>query len=92
MDRIADFLFEAKTLKELPGAGYPFLGSGGESVAEHSFMTAIIAFTLSRMISVDIDGAKMAARGFCHHIFLAAFISKERINDNHGKNYEQTWN
>ncbi len=60
MDRIADFLFEAKTLKELPRAGYPFLGSGEESIAEHSFMTAFIAFTLSRMAS-DVDGAKMVA-------------------------------
>ncbi len=67
MDRIADFLFEAKTLKELPRAGYPFLGAGRESIAEHSFMTAFIAFTLSRMAS-DVDGAKMVAMALIHDL------------------------
>jgi putative hydrolases of HD superfamily len=49
MKAIADLLFEAKMLKELPRAGYPFLGIGRESVAEHCFSTAFIGYVMSRM-------------------------------------------
>jgi len=34
-------------LKKTPRTGYQFLGSGGESVADHSFRTAIIGFLLA---------------------------------------------
>ena len=34
-------------LKKTPRTGYQFLGSGQESVAEHSFRTAIIGYVLS---------------------------------------------
>ncbi|MFH1153359.1 MAG: HD domain-containing protein [Pseudomonadota bacterium] len=65
MDRIADFLFEVKTLKELSRAGYAFLGTGSESVAEHSFMTAVIAFTMSRM-EPDVNGGRLVAMALVH--------------------------
>jgi putative hydrolase of HD superfamily len=47
MEKIADLLFEARMLKEIPRSGYPFLGAGRESVAEHSFSTAFIAYVLT---------------------------------------------
>lgn len=56
MDRIADFLFEAGMLKRTPRTGWQFLGSGQESVAEHTFRTAMIAYALSRISGeVDVD-------------------------------------
>lgn len=42
-----NFLFEVGMLKKTPRTGYQFLGSGGESVADHSFRTAIIGHVLS---------------------------------------------
>jgi putative hydrolases of HD superfamily len=42
-----NFLFEVGMLKKTPRSGFQFLGSGKESVAEHSFRTAIIGYTLS---------------------------------------------
>jgi putative hydrolase of HD superfamily len=47
--RLADFVFEALFLKRTPRSGYSFLGRGEESVAEHSFGVALIAFALARM-------------------------------------------
>lgn len=47
MQEMINFLFEAGMLKKTPRTGYQFLGSGQESVAEHSFRTAIIGYTLS---------------------------------------------
>lgn len=40
------FLFEAGMLKKTPRTGYQFLGTGSESVADHSFRTAIIGYWL----------------------------------------------
>ena len=47
MKEVINFLFEVGMLKKTPRTGYQFLGSGQESVAEHSFRTAIIGYLLS---------------------------------------------
>ena len=47
MKKAVHFLFEVGMLKKTPRTGYQFLGSGGESVADHSFRTAIIGFLLA---------------------------------------------
>jgi len=47
MKALINFLFEVGMLKKTPRTGYQFLGSGQESVAEHSFRTAIIGYMLS---------------------------------------------
>jgi putative hydrolases of HD superfamily len=46
---IADFLFEVGMLKRTPRSGFQFLGTGRETVAEHSLRTAIIGYTLARL-------------------------------------------
>jgi putative hydrolases of HD superfamily len=46
MKSLVNFLFEVGMLKKTPRTGYQFLGSGAESVAEHSFRTAIIGYIL----------------------------------------------
>jgi putative hydrolase of HD superfamily len=48
MKNIVNFLFEVGMLKRTPRTGYQFLGSGNESVAEHSFRAAVIGYVLSR--------------------------------------------
>ncbi len=47
MKRLADFLFEIGMLKRTPRTGWQFLGSGAESVAEHAFRSAAIAYALA---------------------------------------------
>ncbi|NOQ52051.1 MAG: HD domain-containing protein [Desulfuromonadaceae bacterium] len=49
MKNIANFLFEVGMLKRTPRTGFQFLGSGAESVAEHSFRAAMIGYTLAQM-------------------------------------------
>src|SRR5512133_589962 len=49
MKNLANFLFEVGMLKRTPRTGFQFLGSGAESVAEHSFRTAIIGYTLAKL-------------------------------------------
>lgn len=49
MKNLANFLFEVGMLKRTPRTGFQFLGSGAESVAEHSFRTAVIGYTLAKL-------------------------------------------
>ncbi len=46
---IADFLFEVGMLKRTPRSGFQFLGTGEETVAEHSLRVAIIGYVLAKM-------------------------------------------
>jgi len=53
LSKITHFLFEVGMLKRTPRSGYQFLGSGGESVADHCFRTAVIGYVLSRLAGVE---------------------------------------
>jgi putative hydrolase of HD superfamily len=49
MKDVVNFLFETGMLKKTPRTGFQFLGSGGESVAEHILRTLFVAFALCKM-------------------------------------------
>jgi putative hydrolase of HD superfamily len=67
MKHIANLLFEAKILKEIPRSGYHFLGSGKESVAEHSFMITFIAYTMA-MMEPDVNAMKLLSMCLVHDL------------------------
>ena len=48
MKDIVNFLFEVGILKKIPRSGYQFLGTGSESVADHTFRVAVIAYLLAK--------------------------------------------
>lgn len=50
---IVHFFFELGMLKRTPRSGFQFLGSGRESVADHSFRVAMIGYTLSHLAQFD---------------------------------------
>jgi putative hydrolase of HD superfamily len=54
-------------LKDLTRSGYAFLGSGRESVAEHSFTMAFICFVMAQM-DPDVDGGRLVAMALVHDI------------------------
>jgi putative hydrolases of HD superfamily len=58
LKRMVEFMFEVGMLKRSPRTGYQFLGSGGESVADHSFRTAVIGYVLGSM-EPDADRGKV---------------------------------
>ncbi|MGB5986250.1 MAG: HD domain-containing protein [Desulfobacterales bacterium] len=72
--RIADFLFEARMLKEVPRTGYQFLGMGRESVAEHSYMTAMLGYILSDLVP-EADSRRLVIMCLAHD------IAEARIGD-----------
>ena len=67
MKKIANLLFEAKILKEIPRSGYHFLGAGKESVAEHTFSTTFISYVMSRMLP-DVDALKLISMCLIHDL------------------------
>ncbi|MEE4358929.1 MAG: HD domain-containing protein [Desulfococcaceae bacterium] len=67
MCSIAKFLFEARMLKEIPRSGYHFLGSGRESVAEHSFMITLIAYAMAE-IRPETDALKLLRMCLLHDL------------------------
>lgn len=67
--RLADFLFEVGMLKKTPRTGYQFLGSGGESVAEHSFRTTIIGYLLA--VRSEADWARVVLMCLFHDLHEA---------------------
>lgn len=67
MKRIADLLFEARILKEIPRSGFQFLGVGRESVAEHVYCTTFIAFVMMQL-HPEIDGRKLLCLCLVHDL------------------------
>jgi putative hydrolase of HD superfamily len=62
---IANFLFEVGILKRIPRSGYPFLGTGSESVADHTFRVAVIAYLLAKR-EPEADVQKAVLMGLFH--------------------------
>lgn len=81
MKAIADLLFEAKILNKIPRAGFHFLGTGRESVAEHSFCTTFIAYVMAQM-TPSIDALRLISMCLLHD------LPEARTGD---MNYVQKW-
>ena len=67
MKNIANFFFEMGMLKKTPRTGFQFLGSGGESVAEHVFQTIFIGYTLCKL-ETEADELKVMKMCLVHDL------------------------
>ncbi|MGD9125368.1 MAG: HD domain-containing protein [Desulfarculaceae bacterium] len=65
MSALARFFFEAGMLKKMRRTGYPFLGSGGESVADHCFRAALLGYHLA-LTDSEFDATRVALM-LLHH-------------------------
>ena len=77
--KVIDFFFELGMLKKTPRSGFQFLGSGGESVAEHSFRVAMIGFALARMDS-NVDPFKVICMCLIHDLAEARTGDQNYVN------------
>ncbi len=67
MKSIVNLLFEAKMLKDIPRAGFAFLGAGSESVAAHSFAAAFIGYVMSRLVP-EADSLRLISMCLVHDL------------------------
>lgn len=74
MEGLARFFFEAGMLKKMRRTGYPFLGSGGESVADHCFRASLMGYQLALM-DPTLDAPRVALM-LLHHD-----LAEARTND-----------
>jgi putative hydrolase of HD superfamily len=65
--KIANFLFEAASLKRTPRTGYQFLGRGHENVAEHSFGAVVMAYALAKIVG-KVDPLKLLIMTLFHDL------------------------
>lgn len=89
MNHIANFLFEGRMLKEIPRSGYHFLGKGKESVAEHTFMVAFIAYVMTKLIP-DVNAERLISMCLLHDLPEARTgdlnsVQKQYVNSSEDK-------
>lgn len=85
---IVQFFFEAGMLRYIPRSGYPFLGTGKENVAEHSYRTAIIGYILAKECGAnpehtsllclfhDFPEVRIGDLNYINHIYVKANARK----------------
>jgi putative hydrolase of HD superfamily len=66
-DKIADFLFECAALKRVPRSGWDVIAARRETVAEHSWGTAVFALLLAREEGLGEHEAHLAVIGALFH-------------------------
>jgi len=64
---IADLLFEGRMLKEIPRSGFPYLGAGRESVAEHVYSTTFIAYVMTHL-EPAVDALRLISLCLLHDL------------------------
>jgi putative hydrolase of HD superfamily len=85
---IADFLFEVGMLKRTPRSGFQFLGTGDETVAEHSLRCAVIGFVLARM-SGKLDSGRVVLMCLFHDLVEARTGDLNYVNKRYVKADEE---
>ena len=84
MKNITNFLFEAGMLKKTPRTGYQFLGTGEESVADHSFRMTIIGYILACEIP-RADRNKTVLMCLFHDLHEARTGDQNYVNKRYNK-------
>src|SRR3990167_7737317 len=52
--KFTHLIYEAAVVKRLKRVGFQILGNGDETVGEHSFMTAVVAYFLAKELKADL--------------------------------------
>lgn len=66
MTEIVNLLHEIGMLASIPRSGFAFLGSGDQSVAEHTFRATLIAYVLTRLVDQPVDTHKLVMMCLFH--------------------------
>lgn len=83
-DQIANFVYETGIHSKTPRSGFWFLGSGDQSVAEHLFHTAMIAYTLAHL-EPKADKNKMVLMALFHDIGEGRTSDHNYVHQRYGR-------
>src|SRR5918912_970227 len=82
MSQFANFFHEVGMLAQTPRSGFPFLGSGEQSVAEHVFRMLNVAFILARLTDEKVDELHLL------HLTLFHDLPEARTGDQNYVNHK----
>ncbi len=68
LDRYAQLLFEAAFLKRIERTGYPYLGTGKENIASHSFGVIFCAWILAELCEEEVNKEKLLKMALIHDL------------------------
>jgi putative hydrolase of HD superfamily len=94
MKSLINLMHEVGMLDRTPRSGFAFLGSGQQSVAEHSHRMTFIAFVLSRLHHEPIDLSKLLMMCLLHDLPEARtgdlnYVNKRYVEANEDKVIEE---
>lgn len=81
---IANFIYETSIHSHTPRSGFWFLGSGDQSVAEHMFHTAMIAYALASL-EPQADRDKMIRMALFHDIGEGRTADHNYVHQRYGR-------
>jgi putative hydrolase of HD superfamily len=85
---IVNFLFEAGMLQKTPRSGFFFLGSGEQSVAEHTHRVIMIGYTLA-LLDGKVDTLKILKMCLLHDLPEARTSDFNYVHQKYAKAEEQ---
>lgn len=83
-NKIADFVYETSIHSKTPRSGLWFLGSGEQSVAEHLFHTAMIAYALAHL-EPKADRSKVVLMALIHDIGEGRTSDHNYVHQRYGR-------
>ncbi|MBI4239788.1 HD domain-containing protein [Candidatus Uhrbacteria bacterium] len=83
-DQIASFVYETSIHSRTPRSGFWFLGSGSQSVAEHLFHTAMVAYALS-FLEPKADRSKIVLMALFHDIGEGRTSDQNYVHQRYGR-------
>ena len=88
MQDLVNFLFESGMLQKTPRSGFFFLGSGEQSVAEHTHRVVIIGYSLA-MLDGTVDTLKILKMCLLHDFPEARTSDLNYVHQKYAKAEEQ---
>lgn len=82
--QLADFVYETNIHSKTPRSGLWFLGSGSQSVAEHLFHTAMIAYILSHL-EPKVNKDKVVRMALLHDIGEGRTSDHNYVHQRYGR-------
>jgi len=82
--QITDFIYEVGILRKTPRSGFWFLGTGEQSVAEHLFRTAYIAYALA-YLTPKADKNKVVMMALVHDLAEGRTSDLNYVHQRYGR-------
>lgn len=87
-NQITNFIYETSIHSQTPRSGFWFLGSGSQSVAEHLFHTAMIAYALT-YLEPKADKNKVVLMALVHDIGEGRVSDHNYVHQRYGRLAEE---